>query len=36
MAVDAFSVSSEFEIFAQKSVQTSVQETIETIYRPTA
>jgi len=34
MAADALSVSSEFDIFSQKPVQTSVQETIETIYRP--
>ena len=33
MAADALSISSEFDIFAQKPVQTSVQETIETIYR---
>jgi len=30
------SVSSDFDIFAQKLVQTAVQETIETIYRPIA
>ena len=36
MAADALSVSSEFDIFAQKTVQTSVQETIETIYKPIA
>jgi len=36
MAAEALSVSSEFDIFAQKPVQTSVQETIETIYRPIA
>jgi len=35
-AVEALSVSSEFDIFAQKPVQTSVQETIETIYGPLA
>ena len=34
MAAEALSVSSEFDIFEQKPVQTSVQETIETIYRP--
>ena len=36
MAVEALSVSSEFDIFAQEPVQTSVQETIENIYRPIA
>jgi hypothetical protein len=36
MAAEALSVSSEFDIFAQKPVQTSVQETIATIYRPIA
>ena len=36
MAAEALSVSSEFDIFAHKPVQTSVQETIETIYRPVA
>ena len=36
MAAEALSVSSEFDIFAQKPVQTSVQETIEPIYRPIA
>ena len=36
MAADALSASSEFDIVAQKPVQTSVQETIETIYRPIA
>ena len=36
MAADALSVSSEFDIFSQKPVQTSVQETIETIYSPIA
>ena len=34
MAADAMSVISDFDIFAEKPVQTSVQETIETIYRP--
>ena len=33
---EALSVSSEFDMFAQKPVQTSVQEAIETIYRPIA
>jgi len=36
MAVEALSVYSEFDIFAQKSVQTSVQETNEIIFRPIA
>ena len=36
MAAEALSVNSEFHIFAQKPVQTSVQETIETIFRPIA
>ena len=36
MAADALSVSSEFDIFAQKPVQTFVQETVETTYRPIA
>ena len=36
MAAEAFSVSSQFDIFAQKPLQTSVQETIETIYRSIA
>jgi len=36
MAAEAFSVNTEFDIFAQKPVQTSVQETIETIIRPIA
>jgi len=36
MAAEALSVSSEFDIFTQKPVQTSVQETIETIYMPVA
>jgi len=36
MAAEALSVISEFDIFAQKRVQTSVQETIETIFRPIA
>jgi hypothetical protein len=36
MAAEVLSVSSEFDIFAQKPVQTSVQETIETIFRPIA
>jgi len=30
------SVSSEFDIFARKPVQTSVHETIETVYKPIA
>jgi hypothetical protein len=33
MAEEALSVTSEFDIFTQNPVQTSVQETIETIYR---
>jgi hypothetical protein len=36
MAADALSVGSEFDIFAQKPVQTSVQEPVETISRPIA
>jgi hypothetical protein len=36
MAADALSVSLEFDIFAQIPVQTSVQETIETVFRPIA
>jgi len=36
MAAEALSVSSDFDIFAQKPVQTFVQETIETIFRPIA
>jgi len=36
MAAESLSVGSEFDIFAQKPVQTSVQVTIETIYRPIA
>ena len=36
MAADALSVRSEFDFFAQKPVQTSVQETIETIFRTIA
>ena len=36
MAEEALSVSSEFDIFAQKPVQSSVQETIETMYRTIA
>ena len=36
MAAEALSVISEFDIFAQKPVQTSVQETIVTIYRSIA
>jgi hypothetical protein len=36
MAAEALSVSSEFDIFAQKHVQTPVQETIETIFRSIA
>ena len=36
MTAEALSLSSEFDIFAQKPVQTSVQETIETTYRPIA
>jgi hypothetical protein len=36
MAAEALSVSSEFDIFAQKPIHTSVQETIETIFRPIA
>jgi hypothetical protein len=34
MAAKALSVSSEFDIFGQKLVQTSVFETIATIFRP--
>jgi len=36
MALEALSVSSEFDIYGQKPVQTSVQGTIETIFRSTA
>ena len=36
MAAEALSVSSVFHIFSQKLVQTSVQETVQTIYRPIA
>jgi len=36
MAAVALSGSSEFDIFAPKPVQTSVQQTIETIFRPIA
>ena len=36
MAPEELSISSEFYIFAQKPLQKSVQETIETIYRPIA
>ena len=36
MPPEALSVSSEFEIFEQKPVQTSVQETIEIIFWPIA
>ena len=36
MAAVALSVSSEFDIFAHKPVQTSVLETVETIFRPIA
>ena len=36
MAAESFSVSSVFDIFAHKPVQTSVQETVETIFRPVA
>ena len=36
MAAEALLVSSEFDNFAQKPVQTSVQENVETIYRPIA
>jgi len=36
MVAEVLSVSSDFHIFAQRLVQTSVQETIETIFRPTA
>ena len=36
MAADELSICSEFDIFAQKPVQTSLQETIETIYKPIA
>ena len=36
MAPEALSVSFEFDILAHKTVQTSVQETIETIFRPIA
>jgi hypothetical protein len=36
MAAETSSVSSEFHIFAPKPVQTSVQETIETVFRPIA
>ena len=36
MAEKVLSVSSEYDIFAQKPVQTSVQETFETIFRPIA
>jgi hypothetical protein len=34
MAAEALSVSSEFDVFEQKPVQTLVEETIETIFRP--
>ena len=33
MAAEALSVSSEFDVFAHKPVQSSVSETIETIFR---
>ena len=36
MTAEALSVSSEFDIFAQTPVQTSVQETIENIFRTIA
>jgi len=36
MATEGMSVSSEFDIFAQKPLQASVQETIETIFSPMA
>ena len=36
MAAEALSVSSEFDIFAQKPIQTSVQETFEAIFKPIA
>jgi len=36
MAAEALSVSSEFDIFAQKHVQTSVQDTMKTILRSIA
>jgi hypothetical protein len=36
MAAEAFCVSSDFDIFAPKPVQTLVQETTENIFRPKA
>jgi hypothetical protein len=36
MATEVLSVSTEFYIFAQENLQTSVEETIETIFRPIA
>ena len=35
-AADILTVSSEFDIFAYKAIQTSVLETIETVYKPIA
>jgi hypothetical protein len=36
MDAEALSVSSKFDIFAHKPEQTSVEETVKTIYRPVA
>ena len=35
-AANILTVSSEFDIFAHKPIQTSVLETIETVYKPIA
>jgi hypothetical protein len=33
-ATDILTIKSEFDIFAHKSIQTSVLETMETVYKP--
>jgi len=35
-AAEILTVSSEFDIFAHKTIQTSILETVETVYKPIA